>query len=237
MNKVVDYYNKTAQSYDAWQDASSPEHVRALERLVPHFFADCQSVLDVGCGTGRALNWFSEQYPDMALSGLDPSEKLLGVAADKVPAAQLHQGGGETLPFDDDSHDLVTMTGILHHIEDSKAVIREAFRVARRGVLISDHNNFAFGSTKARKLRLFLYSVGLLSLATYVKQGFSKQGYSEDDGYWYPYSLYTNFDVIADLSDLYYVVPTTRRNSRTLDNLQLTTSHIAVACLKKHPSQ
>jgi ubiquinone/menaquinone biosynthesis C-methylase UbiE len=232
MNKVTEYYDATANAYDAMHDAGDPEHVRALERLVPRFFMDARSVLDLGCGTGRALNWFAQNRADMALTGLDPSAKLLEIASRKVPNGTFHQANGEKLPFDDGAFDLVTMTGILHHVEDSKQVIREAFRVARKGVLISDHNNFSFGSDRARRLRLCLYSLGLLPFATFVKQGFRKQGYSEGDGYWYPYSILSDFDVIAENADLYYIVPTTRRNSRHIDNFMMSNSHIAVACLK-----
>lgn len=194
-NKVTEYYNRTADAYDAMHDVADPEHVRALERLVPRFFMDASSVLDLGCGTGRALNWFAQNCSGITLTGVDPSEKRLEIAAQKVPDATFHQAAGEKLPFDDGAFDLVTMTGILHHIENTKQVIREAFRVARKGVLISDHNNFSFGSDRARRLRLCLYSLGLLPFATFVKQGFSKQGYSESDGYWYPYS------VLPDLLD------------------------------------
>ena len=33
----------------------------------------------------------------------------------------------------------------MHHVDSPASVIAEMFRVARKAVLISDHNNFAFG--------------------------------------------------------------------------------------------
>ena len=58
----------------------------------------------------------------------------------------------------------------MHHVDLPASVIAEMFRVARKAVLISDHNNFAFGTTMARRIRLVLYSCGLFGIAAFVKQ-------------------------------------------------------------------
>ena len=69
----------------------------------------------------------------------------------------------------------------MHHANNPAKVISEMFRVARKGMLMSDHNNYAFGSNWARRIRMSLKMCGLLDAATFVKQGFKKQGYSEGD--------------------------------------------------------
>jgi hypothetical protein len=119
----------------------------------------------------------------------------------------------------------------MHHVDRPANVIGEMFRVARKAVLISDHNNFAFGGSKARRLRLWLHASGLLGAATYVKQGFRKQGYSDGDGWWYPYSLLNDFGQIAGLSAEQYIIPTTA--FRTDDtNMLLSLSHMAIVAVK-----
>jgi hypothetical protein len=70
----------------------------------------------------------------------------------------------------------------MHHADHPDRVIAEMFRVAWKGVLIRDHNNYAFGGSLARRLRMGLKMCGLLGAATFVRQGFKKQGYFEDDG-------------------------------------------------------
>jgi len=235
-DNTTQYYDATAAKYDALHgDEHETGHMEALDLIVPRHFPDVRSVLDVGSGTGRAISWFEKEFNsdvhNVDLTGMEPSAKMRDVAAQKVPTATFVEGYGDSIPFADASFDLVTMTGVLHHVKDPKAVIRECFRVSRNGVLISDHNNFSFGSTFARKLRLGLYSVGLLSAFSYVKQGFNKQGYSEDDGWWYPYSVLNDFDVIAELSSYYAIIPTRPANSG-LGNFMLQNSHVGIACIK-----
>ena len=235
-NNTTQYYDETASKYDALHgDQHNTGHMEALELIVPRHFPNITSVLDVGAGTGRAISWFDRilnaEGHKVDLVGLEPSAKMRDVAVQKVPTASFVEGYGDAIPFEDGAFDLVTITGVLHHVENPKAVIRECFRVSRVGVLISDHNNFSFGSTFARKLRLGLYSIGLLSAFRYMKQGFKKQGYSEDDGWWYPYSVLHDFDVISELSSYSAVIPTRRANSN-LGNFILQNSHVGIACLK-----
>ncbi|MDG1431410.1 MAG: class I SAM-dependent methyltransferase [Paracoccaceae bacterium] len=165
VDNTTQYYDETAAKYDELHgDQHETGHMEALELIVPRHFPHVTSVLDVGSGTGRAISWFDRTFnvdgQAVALTGMEPSNKMREVAAQKVPSARFVDGYGDALPFEDDSFDLVTITGVLHHVADPKAVIRECFRVSKHGVLISDHNNFSFGSTFARKLRLALYSVG-----------------------------------------------------------------------------
>jgi len=237
--KTTAYYNATASRYDEMHgEENNFEHTRALELLVPTYFSDAKYVLDVGTGTGRTLEWLDNYYRNNGtvaeLTGVEPSDGLAEIARKKLPNAKIHTGSGEVLPFSDDRFDLVTITGVLHHVKDSKKVLKELFRVSRFGVLISDHNNFSFGSEFARKIRLALYSMNLLRAFSYVKQGFRKQGYSEGNGWWYPYSVLNDFDVIADLSDHFAITPTRRANSMS-GNFMTCHSHLAKACRKSTP--
>ena len=178
------YYDATAARYDELHSGEQNlEHIRALQRAWNILLRyEVASVLDVGCGTGRALKWVQDQNASVQLFGVDPSQGLLDIAAQQLPSAALHKGTGENLRFDDSSVDLAIATGIMHHVDAPGSVIAEMFRVARKAVLISDHNNFAFGSTMARRIRLVLYSCGLFGIAAFVRQGFRRQGYSEEDG-------------------------------------------------------
>jgi SAM-dependent methyltransferase len=227
------YYDATAEQYDEIHGGNQDlQHVRALELSWPILERlGIGSVLDVGCGTGRSLAWYQALDPRLELTGVDPSRGLLSIAAEKLPAARLELGRGEKLGLESGSVDLAVATGIMHHVDRPANVIGEMFRVARKAVLISDHNNFAFGGSKARRLRLWLHASGLLGAATYVKQGFRKQGYSDGDGWWYPYSLLNDFGQIAGLSAEQYIIPTTA--FRTDDtNMLLSLSHMAIVAVK-----
>ena len=229
------YYDATAARYDELHAGENNlEHIRGLQRAWSILLRyDIGSVLDVGCGTGRALKWVHDQNASIRLFGIDPSQGLLDIAMQQLPAATLQIGTGENLPFDHSSVDVAIATGIMHHVDEPASVIAEMFRVARKAVLISDHNNFAFGSTMARRIRIALYSCGLFGIAAFVKQGFRRQGYSEGDGWWYPYSLLNNHADIARFSDEMFYIPTRSVNTATLSNFLLNQSHLVVLAIKR----
>lgn len=231
--QLVSYYDNNAAAYDALHsETTNPEHTKALELGWPLFERlDVRSALDVGCGTGRTLAWLRNNNANLDLLGIEPSAGMLDLAKKNLPAADLRQGSGETLPFDTASVDVAVATGIMHHVDDPTKVIDEMFRVARKGVLISDHNNYAFGGGFAKKLRMGLKVAGLLNAFTFVKQGFKKQGYSEDDGWWYPYSLFDNYAQIAVKSAHLYVMPT-RPAIGGLGNIVFSQSHFCVVAIK-----
>lgn len=229
MNKTVSHYDRTAGQYDDRHNLdTNPEHTRALELGWPLFAAN--SVLDVGCGTGRTLLWLSERNPNLTLFGIEPSGAMIDVARQKLPDADIRVGNGEALPYESNSVDVAIATGIMHHADNPSRAIDEMFRVARKGILISDHNNYAFGGSKTRRIRMALKLAGLLGAFTFVKQGFNKQGYSDDDGYWYPYSLFDNYAQIAKQAERVYIIPT--RNPTSNEHILFAQSHIAIAAIK-----
>ena len=233
-SKTTAYYEETADNYDTLHsDDGEGEHLRALEIGWPLIQATSpRSILDVGCGTGRTLKWVASKSPSTTLIGIDPSRRLLDLAQAQVPGAKLGIGNGERLDFPDASVDIVAASGIMHHVDHPSLVISELFRVARKAVLISDHNNFAFGSPIAQRIRMMLDCTGLLGVATFVKQGFRKQGYSPEDGWWYPYSLVNNFAQIASLSDQLYVCPTRLPTPGFSGNMLFAQSHLAIVAIR-----
>lgn len=234
---LQEYYRQTAEQYDQMHGGPPDEHWRPLEMANPLLEPlRIDSVLDVGCGTGRALAWFDRNLQgdqSLQMNGIDPSPDLLEQAREALPEADLRVGRGEELPFEDESIDVVVATAILHHVEDPGRCIREMARVARKAIFISDHNNFAFGSDRARRLRLGLFAAGLLDVATFIKQGFRRQGYTAGDGWWYPYSLLNNYGLIGGLCEHVYLLPWRKPNSPRLGNFMLCMSHLAVLGIKR----
>lgn len=90
------------------------------------------TVLDLGSGDGQIALALMKLRPDLKVEGVDvvPRPKTL------IPITQ-YDGG--TLPFADQSFDYVTIVDVLHHTLDPSAVMSEARRVARHGVVIKDH--------------------------------------------------------------------------------------------------
>lgn len=94
-----------------------------------------ERLLDLGCGGGLLAPHLPPGYHHM---GVDLSEQALAIA-------KLHgvdetvQTDVATLPFEDESFDVVVAGEILEHVPDLPATIREATRVLKpRGALVVD---------------------------------------------------------------------------------------------------
>lgn len=101
---------------------------RALAGMIP----GGGTVLDLGCGDGQVAARLMALRPDLRAEGVD----VLKRPVTHIPVTLYD---GVTLPFADGSFDYVTVVDVLHHTDDAGAVLAEASRVARRGVVIKDH--------------------------------------------------------------------------------------------------
>ncbi len=103
--------------------------VAAIDELLP---ADCGSLLDVGCGDGSIGAALLARRPTLRYEGaeLRPRPEC------KVPVLAFD---GRSLPHADGAVDHVLFVDVLHHAVDPLALLREARRVARRGVVVKDH--------------------------------------------------------------------------------------------------
>jgi ubiquinone/menaquinone biosynthesis C-methylase UbiE len=107
-----------------------PEVLRQL--LDSGLFGPESRVLDVGCGTGNYATALTEST-SCRVSGIDPSQRMLDSARASAPWESLVRGNAESLPFRDDSFNVVMSTDVIHHVEDRDAYFREAVRVLRPG--------------------------------------------------------------------------------------------------------
>jgi len=101
-------------------------------------------VLDVGCGTGILLEVCVER--GLRAHGVDPSAAMMGEARRRLgDTADLRDGDGRRLPFDDGELDAVFATMVLHELDPvtRRASLAEMIRVTRvDGVLaIADYHD------------------------------------------------------------------------------------------------
>lgn len=88
-------------------------------------------VLDVACGTG-VLSIAAKRIAG-SVTGLDLNPGMLTVANEKAPGIEWHQGNAESLPFDDESFDVVMSQFGLMLFESPETALREMWRVLRPG--------------------------------------------------------------------------------------------------------
>jgi len=92
-----------------------------------------ESILDIGCGTGRLLRKAARRWPVARLIGVDPAEGMVKEARRLTPGALFYVSPAETLPLPDASFDLVLSTISFHHWQDQLQGVKQVVRVLRPG--------------------------------------------------------------------------------------------------------
>lgn len=183
------YYARTADQYEATH-ADPVTHappLKLLTRIVERH--GVRTVLDVGAGTGRVWRHFNGRVD---VTGVEPAEALREVGHQLgVPRERLVEGNGYALAFPDDSFDVVCAFGVMHHIPDPQRMVAEMLRVARLGVFIFDVNNFGEGPPNVRRVKHALHRLGLWKAAIWLKTRGRMYRWSEGDGLFYSYSIFT----------------------------------------------
>ena len=128
-------------------DESIPPHVAEhyLRKRTAFVLGHCPrgDGLDVGCGTGALAERLAGAGYQMV--GVDPSAGMLEILEARTPLVRPVHASGTSLPFDDDSFDLVLTVAVMHHIADPDDVhqtLAEMVRVVRPSgrVVVWDHN-------------------------------------------------------------------------------------------------
>lgn len=120
--------------YQPGLPAAPGEHYGAFVRFARRHAAG--SILDVGCGFGAYSGALMEE--GRACVGCDINLHYLRKAAlEGLPVVNVDS----QLPFSDRSFDSVLLFEVLEHVPDIKVVLCEAFRVARKNVLITVPNS------------------------------------------------------------------------------------------------
>ena len=98
-------------------------------------------MLDVGCGEGRHIFGIMQDYPLMKCIGLDMDKESLEKAEEgyeyfksiSKAGAQFLKGSAYSLPFPDESIDLVVCSEVLEHLHEYNDAVKEIHRVLKPG--------------------------------------------------------------------------------------------------------
>ncbi len=114
--------------------AKPGDHYRALVRFARRHAGS--SVLDLGCGFAAYSDALAQD--GLKCVGADINlEYLRAAARQKVSVVNVDAA----LPFADRAFDSVLLFEVIEHVSDLQSILREAFRVARRNVLITVPNS------------------------------------------------------------------------------------------------
>ena len=89
-------------------------------------------VLDVGCGDGQLARLIADKRSDISICGIDVRQR-------KDSAMRVETFDGKSIPYGEDSFDIVMLVDVLHHADQPITLLRDAARVARQAILIKDH--------------------------------------------------------------------------------------------------
>lgn len=106
--------------------------VRVLADVFARNLPTGAAVLDVGTGDGTLAALISQRVEGLNIKGVEVSPR-----ADC--AIEVEKFDGVSLPFEDNSFDVVLFSDVLHHVTDPMVLLAEARRVARSKLVIKDH--------------------------------------------------------------------------------------------------
>lgn len=203
-----DYYLRTADRY-----ADRHIHPKDKQFFAAGFMAAAldyygiRSVLDVGSGTGRIISFVKRTCPDIRVIGIEPVPELREQGyRNNLSPDELIPGDVLDLPFDDGRFDLVCAFALMHHIPAPREAITEMLRVAKKGIFISDGNNFGHGSLPVRSFKQLLNAIGLWKMADWIKTKGKGYTLSEGDGLAYSYSVFNNYSQIKSQCEAIHIL-------------------------------
>ena len=98
-----------------------------------------KQIIDIGCGGGI----YTKELAHMgakSVVGLDFSREILQAAKENcsgVPNISFIQGDAHSIPYPNETFDLVISRAVIHHLQDIPTFLREASRILKKnGVLI-----------------------------------------------------------------------------------------------------
>jgi len=112
--------------------------ISTAQDMITEAYRDAPShpskLLDFGCGTGAAVDFFTAMFPGARYYGVD-IEGSPEVSSRTRADADFRSYDGDALPYDDRSFDLVYTRQVFEHVRHPDIVAREIRRVLRPGGL------------------------------------------------------------------------------------------------------
>jgi ArsR family transcriptional regulator len=132
-SKIADaFFARVAQNSDQLGDEYLPQE--RIEKALLKISGDgpFEFMIDMGTGTGRMLELFSNRIKRGA--GIDSNPEMLKVARHKLAPDEfahisVQQGDLHTTPFREKTADLVTLHQVLHYLDEPREAIIEASRL------------------------------------------------------------------------------------------------------------
>lgn len=131
---VRERYDHLAGTYDRrWKGYVESTLGAVLQQLK---LTGAETVLDIGCGTGALEHSLVSRHPNLKITGVDLSEKMLSVARRKLqacPNVDFVAANASGLPFPNESFDRVICASAFHYFDEPQTPVLEMRRVLKPG--------------------------------------------------------------------------------------------------------
>jgi ubiquinone/menaquinone biosynthesis C-methylase UbiE len=169
-DKVTEMYNQIpypeygdyALTDDYLKKKEYIDLVLGFDELYDQVYKD-RKVLEGGCGTGRESMYLA--YKGSNLTAIDITDKSLQTAKDQSKKytfkyeINFQKTSVLSLPFENESFDVVISSGVIHHTKDPKKAFSELSRVLKKDglIILYVYNNYAhfFSNLRRRIVNLF----------------------------------------------------------------------------------
>ena len=156
---------------------------KVADQMAEHYnLQPGDKVLDVGCGKGFLLYDLTESVPGIEVNGLDISQYAIDHAKDEIKPSLVH-GHANSLPWDDDSFDLVISINTFHNLPnyDLEKALREFERVGKthKYICVESYRN------EGEKANLLYWQLTCEAFCTPDEWnwGFKQTGYNGDHSF------------------------------------------------------
>lgn len=120
----VDSFDENVGRYESWFERNRPTYESELEAirvLLPR----SGKGLEIGVGTGRFAAPLGLRF------GIDPSKNMSKLAS--MSGVEVILGAGESLPYKENSFDILLMVATICFLDDVPGTLKEAYRVLTDG--------------------------------------------------------------------------------------------------------
>jgi ubiquinone/menaquinone biosynthesis C-methylase UbiE len=107
-----------------WDTMRGPDSLAPFDAALAAVDRPVRDVLDLGTGTGVGAAAVLRRFPDARVVGADLSEEMLERARANVPQAEFRRADASSLPFADESFDLVTHANMIPFFDEVERVLR-----------------------------------------------------------------------------------------------------------------
>lgn len=161
--EMREFFNMRSPTYDEFHTNAIDGGVESKNILASFLPDNTRTLLDLGVGTGLELTEIFRRFPEIEVTGLDISEKMLELCRARCEGKRLTLINQSYLdfPFDEHQFDAVISVMTLHHY--NRRVKTELYKKIRSGIrpggvyLEGDYVITARGE-KGRRIEAFYFS-------------------------------------------------------------------------------